>query len=133
MSAPDPGNPADHLKGYRWQKGQSGNPGGRPRGSSIKKVLRGVMRQKHNGKSYYDLLGEVLRREALKGKHPFVKELLDRLEGPVPRPGEAAADGGEGRVVVFNIMEAVPPPRPPPQLLPQSPGDGRDNLPVVGE
>ena len=133
MSAPDPANPADHLKSYRWRKGQSGNPGGRPRGSSMKKVLGRVMRQKHNGKSYYDLLGEVLCREALKGKHPFVKELLDRLEGPVPRPGEAAADGGEGRVVVFNIVEAVPPPRPPPRPPPQFPGDGRENVRVVGE
>ena len=133
MSAPDPGNPADHLKSYRWQKGQSGNPGGRPRGSSMKKVLGRVMRQKHNGKSYYDLLGEVLCREALKGKHAFVKELLDRLEGPVPRPGEAAGDTGEGRVVVFNIVEAVPPPRPPPRPPPQLPGDGRENVRVVGE
>jgi hypothetical protein len=91
------------------------------------------MRQKHNGKSYYQLLGEVLCREALKGKHPFVKELLDRLEGPVPRPGETPADGNEGRVVVFKIVEAVPPPRPqlPPPPTPE--GDGRENARVVGE
>jgi hypothetical protein len=67
----------------------------------MKKVLgRVVMRQKHNGKSYYDLLGEVLCREALKGKHAFVKELLDRLEGPVPRPADPAPAGpGVGAVV----------------------------------
>ena len=133
MSAPDPANPADHLKSYRWQKGQSGNPGGRPRGSSIKKVLGRVMRQKHNGKSYYDLLGEVLCREALKGKHAFVKELLDRLEGPVPRPVDAATEGAGPCTVVFNIVEAIPPPRPPPRPPPQLPGDGRENVRVVGE
>ena len=46
---------------------------------------------------------------------------------------EAATNGAGPCTVVFTIVEAVPPPRPPPQLLPQSPGDGRDNVPVVGE
>lgn len=30
----------DWLKGYRWVKGQSGNPGGRPKGKSLKTFAR---------------------------------------------------------------------------------------------
>ncbi len=30
----------DWLKGYQWHKGQSGNPGGRPKGKSLKTFAR---------------------------------------------------------------------------------------------
>jgi hypothetical protein len=73
----------------------------------MKKVLAKVMRQKHNGRSYYELLGEVLAREALKGKHAFVKEILDRMEGPANRVEAASAE--PLKQVVFNIVEARPP------------------------
>ena len=53
----------------------------------MKKVLGRVMRQKHNGKPYYDLLGEVLCREALKGKHAFVKELRRPISAPARQRG----------------------------------------------
>jgi len=114
----DPGNPAEHLKGYRWAKGTSGNPGGRPRGRSFRAALAKVLAEKHNGKSRTELLAEVLFREAIKGKPAAIKELLDRLEGRTTDtpPG---ADAG-ARPLVINILPAVRP------LL-----DGRENARVV--
>ena len=61
----------------------SGNPGGRPRGSSMRKVLGRVMRHKHNGKNYYELLGEALAREVLnQGQAPVREGTARPLEGP---------------------------------------------------
>jgi hypothetical protein len=67
----------------RWKPGQSGNPGGRPKGESIVSLLRKVLEQEHNGKALKELVAERIVKEALSGKHAFVKEMLDRLEGPV--------------------------------------------------
>ena len=33
-------NPADHLREFRWKKGQSGNLKGRPKGKSLKEYSR---------------------------------------------------------------------------------------------
>jgi len=34
----------------RWKPGQSGNPGGRPKGESITALLRRVLEQEHHGR-----------------------------------------------------------------------------------
>jgi hypothetical protein len=121
-------NPAEHLKAHRWPKGKSGNPGGRARGTSIRGILRKVLAQTHGTKSYYELLGELIYREAMKGKAPFVRELLDRVERPVRDERQPGAAGGQ-TVVVFRIVEAEPPEpvtaRQVPLALP--PGDGHVN------
>ena len=67
----------------RWKKGQSGNPGGRPKGESLVALMRRVLEQDHHGRPIKEILAERLVKEALAGKHAFVKELLDRVEGPV--------------------------------------------------
>jgi hypothetical protein len=75
-----PGNPpAEH----RFKPGQSGNPGGRPKGESITSSLRKILEKEHNGKQIMELVAERLVKEALSGKFPFVKELLERTEGKV--------------------------------------------------
>jgi hypothetical protein len=124
-----------HLKEFRWGKGRSGNPGGRPRGRSIKAILTKALAQRHNGKTIYEVIGDVLVREALKGKHQAIRELLDRVEGPI---GNAAAGGPAVQQLVVNICDAEPPPgwrdpdapspAPPQRLLT---GDGRENVRVV--
>ena len=116
----DRGNPADHLRAHRWAKGQSGNPGGRARGTSIRSILRKVLAQKHGSRSYYELLGELIYREAMKGKAPFVRELLDRVEGRVQdreQPGEPRYSK-----LVFNLVEATRPPDHSPPALPVDEG-----------
>ena len=90
LAAPTPaGSPAkrraraEHLKGHQWAKGKSGNPGGRPKGKSVTAALRALAESEHNGKSVVELLAERLMREALSGKFPFAKEVLERLDGKV--------------------------------------------------
>jgi hypothetical protein len=72
---------AERLRPYRWKPGQSGNPGGRPKNDSITSRLRRVLASEHNGREIADLIAERLIKEALSGKFPFLKELLDRTEG----------------------------------------------------
>jgi hypothetical protein len=86
----------------RWKKGQSGNPGGRPKGESITARLRRVLEGEHNGRVLLDLLAERIAKEALSGKHAFVKEVLDRLDGPVNQKREAE-DTREVRIIVEDV------------------------------
>src|SRR5690349_4665088 len=65
----------------RWKPGQSGNPGGRPKGPGVTAALRALAQTQHNGKSVAEVLAERLMKEALSGKFPFAKEVLERLEG----------------------------------------------------
>jgi hypothetical protein len=76
-------DPVERIKPYQWKPGQSGNPGGRPKNESIVGVLRRLLEQEHNGKPIKELLAERILREALAGKFPYAKELLDRVEGRV--------------------------------------------------
>ncbi len=73
--------PAEHLAPHRFQKGKSGNPGGRPKGSSITAELRELLDNEHNGKRVASIVAELLLKGALKGSLPHLKEVLDRAEG----------------------------------------------------
>jgi hypothetical protein len=85
-----------------FQKGQSGNPKGRPRKdvcltSLVKEELEKIAKNPDgspmkdaNGKvvkmTYYDLLARAIVRGAIKGKTVALKELWDRIDGRVPLP-----------------------------------------------
>lgn len=118
-------SPADRIRPFMWKKGQSGNPGGRPRNESLTARLRRVLAQEHNGREIADLIAERIVKEALSGKFPFAKELLDRLEGvpgkekpahePVRiivadyRTGAERAGAGDG---IRSLVAPSPPPEP---------------------
>jgi hypothetical protein len=68
---------------HRWKPGQSGNPGGRPKGQSITASLRALLEKEHNGKRIVELLAERIMKEALAGKFLFAKEVIDRADGRV--------------------------------------------------
>jgi hypothetical protein len=85
----------------RWKPGQSGNPGGRPKGESIVALLRRVLEQEHHGRPLKEILAERLVKEALAGKHAFVKELLDRVEGPVNQRHEVK-QSNDVRIIVAD-------------------------------
>jgi len=79
---------ADHLKAYQWERGESGNPNGRPKGTvglitRVKEVLR---RENKQGVSLADELAEILVKESMRNPAKmwaFIQEFLDRDEGPV--------------------------------------------------
>src|SRR4051812_18914927 len=79
------GNPPPEA--HRFPPGRSGNPGGRPPGRSLTALLREILdsgtfggKALPQGKTVADVLAEVFVREALKGKFPFAKEVLERVD-----------------------------------------------------
>jgi hypothetical protein len=79
-----------NLKPHNFQPGQSGNPGGRPKGRSLTAIIREVLdsntikgKPLPEGRTVADVLAEVFVAEALKGKFPFAKEVIDRADGKV--------------------------------------------------
>jgi hypothetical protein len=92
--------PAEH----RWKKGQSGNPGGRPKGRSITAALREILEREHNGKPIADLIAERLVKDALSGKFPHLKEVLERADGKTTDKQEVTVQRG-WRAAVDELAE----------------------------
>jgi hypothetical protein len=90
------------VTGKGWKPGQSGNPGGRPKGRSVTALLRELLDQEHNQKKLAELLAERLLKEALTGKLGHIKEVLDRTEGKVA--DRVQIEGDEARQLVINLV-----------------------------
>jgi uncharacterized protein YaaN involved in tellurite resistance len=69
--------------GRRFQKGQSGNPGGRAKiiSATYHRIAREVDPADDKGRTRAELMALALYREAKKGNVPAIKEFTDRLEG----------------------------------------------------
>ncbi len=71
-----------------FQKGKSGNPGGRP-AAVLTPILREIMEASANGEiSKAKRLAEVLIDKALDGDMDAIKVILDRIDGKVALPVE---------------------------------------------
>ena len=95
------GNNVGGITGKGFMPGQSGNPGGRPRGSkSLRSLLVEALRKKAKDgkggeKEFYELLTESIVVNAAKGNAALVKLIFDYLEGPPPQRHELTGkDGG---------------------------------------
>lgn len=82
-----------HLGKYQFKPGQSGNPGGRPKGTvNLTNKLRQLFQMpvrvkgKRANKNYVyaDLFCEMAMEAALEKNFKFYKEIFDRIEGKVP-------------------------------------------------
>jgi hypothetical protein len=75
-----PGRPP---REHQWKKGQSGNPGGRPKGESLQAILRRRLGEEHNGKTIAEIVVDAMIKAAAQGNSAHMKELWDRVEGKV--------------------------------------------------
>jgi hypothetical protein len=64
-----------------FKPGQSGNPAGRPKGSSLKARLERILSE-DDGK-VAEALAKAGVQAALKGDYRFWAEILNRIDGPV--------------------------------------------------
>ena len=78
-----------------WKPGESGNPGGRPKGTgSITSYLRRLLKEKKGDKEIAELLAQKAVQLAGKGEFRFLKEILERTDGKVPDKHEVTGGGG---------------------------------------
>ena len=103
---------AAHLKKYQFKKGQSGNPSGRPKGTLNimnrlrKRLMMRVLDGTREDEQVIDQVIDSMVNELLAGNFKFMKELLDRDEGPIPKEHHiAGVDGLAG--VVASIDRAM--------------------------
>jgi len=104
------------ITGKGFMPGQSGNPGGRPRGSkSLRNLLIQALRKKAKDgkggeKEFYELLTESIVVNAAKGNAALVKLIFDYHEGPPPQKHELTEfiyQGSEMRDTVRKVAELM--------------------------
>ena len=83
MSSEENSKPNDPLKEHQWKKGQSGNPKGRPKGSSISKAIKALLDDGVTGENLEKALAKVAITRALNGDVRFYQMVIDRIDGKV--------------------------------------------------
>ena len=80
-----------------FAKGQTGNPGGRPKDKPWTDAIRlaaNEMSKTHKGTRQLRAMANKLVAEAIDGNIQAIKEVGDRLEGKAMQPVEADVTGG---------------------------------------
>lgn len=78
------GPPVYRDKGGRFLPGSIANPGGRPKKVSIMTHVRKILEEKDpEGRSGFERLAEVMLEQANNGDFKFLKEVIDRFDGPI--------------------------------------------------
>lgn len=87
-----------------WEKGQSGNPKGRPkRGVSMAEELQKILRSKdeETGKTNRFLIAQSLVKAAKDGNVMAAREIFDRIDGKVQ--ADQPGDSPENPIYAANI------------------------------
>ena len=96
-----------------WKKGQSGNPGGRPKiGVSVTKLVaealehevtaRGIDGKEKKAK-VVEFLAEIIVARALKGDISMIKAIWDRIDGLPAQKLDLGSSEGEAKITVEVI------------------------------
>jgi hypothetical protein len=76
---------AEAGKPYRWKKGMSGNPSGRPKSKTLSDAYRNKLEEPvpndPEKRTWAELIAEAQVRDAVRGNVQAAKELADRTEG----------------------------------------------------
>jgi hypothetical protein len=84
-----------HLRQWRWPKGVSGNPGGKPKKLRITRLFEKIL---NRGKNRLELEHVIL--DILKGRRMasvlLLREMAERTEGKVTQPVDVDAEGLAG-------------------------------------
>lgn len=78
-------NIAQDGKPYRWKKGQSGNPSGRPKSKTLSDAYRNKLEESvpndPESRTWAELIAEAQVRDAVRGNVQAAREIADRTEG----------------------------------------------------
>jgi hypothetical protein len=83
----------------QFKPGQSGNPKGRPKGSTLTARILALLEEKklkgkevEGGKKVADLLAETIIERAVDGDYRFAELVMNRVEGKVPNKVAIGSD-----------------------------------------
>ena len=108
---PGKGKRVPNSEGTRWKKGQSGNPGGRPRTAALPEAYREELSARapgdREGRTNTQAIARVVVKRARAGDLRAAQELADRIEG---RPRQSVEHAGEGggpvKIVYISRIDA---------------------------
>ena len=83
-------------------KGQSGNPGGRPKTKLFREALIRALEAAGDDQKKLDVVAAALFLKASEGDVPAIRELADRIDGKVPQGIE---NGEDGEFLVRQVVE----------------------------
>lgn len=88
-----------------FEPGKSGNPGGRPKGPSLKaELIRHLGKKGASGVRHVDAIALALIEMAEGGNLEAIREILDRVDGKVPQQQQVTGDGGGPvRIEAYDI------------------------------
>jgi hypothetical protein len=94
------------LAGLRpWKKGQSGNPGGRPRTARLSRALRQALATEgRDGRTLAQMIADAVVGKAKRGNVQAFKEIRDTVEG---RPAQALEHRGAIETKTTTSVESV--------------------------
>lgn len=90
----------------RFEPGETGNPAGRPKGTSLTDKLREIIDR--NDGEVADALVKAAVKAALKGDFRFWQEIMNRVDGKVA-DRVAGPDGGPVTVTQRIVLDEPPP------------------------
>jgi hypothetical protein len=92
-----------------FQPGQSGNPGGRPKGPALTDSLRSLLRRRGpDGRLQRDAIAARLVEKALAGDLDAIRYIFDRIDGPLTQRHDLASPGRDA-ILVRTITAEIPP------------------------
>jgi hypothetical protein len=102
----------------QFKPGQSGNPGGRPKGTTLTKLICGLLERDklkdvplETGQKVADALAYIIVKKAIEGDYRFVELVMNRIDGKVANT--IAIDTNETteliRSYLFGAADAIDP------------------------
>ena len=82
----------EHLKKFRWQPGQSGNPLGRPK-ASVREAIKNLAAEAFKDRPIAEGIAIMALRLAISGDLDAIKFITDQLDGRLPQPVEQKHEG----------------------------------------
>jgi len=98
----------------QFKPGQSGNPGGRPKGVSLTNLIRALLEKEElkgvslEGRKVADLLAATIVERAVAGDYRFVELVMNRMEGKVPNKNAIDSHGANEIVREFLLGATEP-------------------------
>ena len=96
-----------HRHGF--QPGQSGNPAGRPKYTTVSEAIREQLKEldKTGAHTLAEQIADALIQQCLKGNVKAIKELIDRMEGKARQPIEIVRERQTAEIAIQQLMDRI--------------------------